>query len=251
VSSEWVYSKPPPLTWQHRSSPPLSQHHTLNMNPALFPNHVRLHAAEAKELFTESGLPFTLSNAILKRHCPLEDGHHPTSILGVGILSRLPVELQQRVLKELDMESLIAFRRMSKSAMNLVGSLTEWKEVSHKKGLMHKHAGLIPSQIMANASDALRMLIAHKYRYGQHDTIGNVFDALCLPAICSMCGDPSTFIDMVRLTRICSYHVWTFLPHEFNDYVEDQVRAVTIFRLDDYQGCAEVKPLERKVMGQM
>jgi hypothetical protein len=71
---------------------------------------------------------------ILARHCPLNDGRQATNVdfqsaPTLGALDALPVELKQLAVKELDVQSLLAFRLAKKRAMDLVGSLVEWQKV--------------------------------------------------------------------------------------------------------------------------
>lgn len=47
----------------------------------------------------------------------------------LGLLDAPPMELQYRVLRGLDVSSLLEFRRVSHGATTLVNSLTEWKKV--------------------------------------------------------------------------------------------------------------------------
>lgn len=53
----------------------------------------------------------------------------------LGPLSRLPVELQKEFLEQMDLESLLVVRRINKRAVDLVGSLPEWKRISGHNGI--------------------------------------------------------------------------------------------------------------------
>jgi hypothetical protein len=77
-----------------------------------------------------------IPDSILARHCPLNDGHQATNVdfrlaPTLSDLEALPVELQQLMVKELDVRSLLAFCRVNKRAMDLVASLIEWQKVRH------------------------------------------------------------------------------------------------------------------------
>ena len=79
---------------------------------------------------------------ILTRHCLLDDGHHALGLdyntaPGLGLVSKLPVELQQQIILQMDISTVLAWRRVNKRAMDLVSNLFEWKEVG--KGFTEKH----------------------------------------------------------------------------------------------------------------
>lgn len=67
--------------------------------------------------------------------CPLDNGRHDFSIQpdspDLGRLA-LPLELMEVILKHLDIPSLTTFRRVSKRAMDMVDSTSEYKEVFSK-----------------------------------------------------------------------------------------------------------------------
>jgi hypothetical protein len=97
------------------------------------PNQLCLWKCEALDLIRKPSN--TVPNFILERHCPLDDGHYATNTdysraSSLGLLSCLPVELQQEIIRQLDVKSLIEFRRVSKRAMDLVANLPEWEKVS-------------------------------------------------------------------------------------------------------------------------
>jgi hypothetical protein len=66
----------------------------------------------------------------LRINCPLDHGaHNINPEYDLGQLSRLPTELQDMVLDELDVNSLFTFRRVNQSAMNTVNKLAEYQKV--------------------------------------------------------------------------------------------------------------------------
>jgi hypothetical protein len=71
-----------------------------------------------------------LPKEVLASHCPLDHGRHaikPTT--GLGCLSTLPLEIQQKSLGLLDAQSLITFRCVNQKAMEVVNGMVEWKKV--------------------------------------------------------------------------------------------------------------------------
>ena len=91
--------------------------------------------SSAIRISKDEALTFDTYNPInvLKKHCPLDDDSHGLHLefgtaYSLGALAILPVELQLTVLVQLDLETLLAFRRINKRAMNLVESMIEWKK---------------------------------------------------------------------------------------------------------------------------
>ncbi|CAN9169303.1 unnamed protein product [Alternaria alternata] len=69
----------------------------------------------------------------LARHCPFDNGRHAleldyTTAPDLGSLSRLPAELMEQVVLELDLASLLVWRRVSKRGTDFVACLIEWKK---------------------------------------------------------------------------------------------------------------------------
>jgi hypothetical protein len=82
-----------------------------------------------------------IPDSILARYCPLNDGRQATNIdlqsaPSLGALEVLPVELQQIMVKELDVQCLLKFRLVNKRAMDLVASLIEWQKVCYDVELL-------------------------------------------------------------------------------------------------------------------
>ncbi|KAF2821560.1 hypothetical protein CC86DRAFT_254921, partial [Ophiobolus disseminans] len=123
--------------------------------------------------------------SILEVKCPLDHGRHdanPELGATLGTLCALPVELQQTVLSFLDINSLLVFRRVSRSAMGLVNALIDY----------HK--------VVTTAPDAIRMALA--IRTHHYHTITELFEALCVRE-CADCGTLTHYIDLVTLRRVC------------------------------------------------
>jgi hypothetical protein len=74
-----------------------------------------------------------LDAQILAKHCPLDHlrrGLGPAQPkFGLGTLNRLAIELQQIVLGELDVRTLLAFRTVSRRAVEVVNGMIEWQMV--------------------------------------------------------------------------------------------------------------------------
>jgi hypothetical protein len=101
-------------------------------------------AANAVQLSAKEAATYNnrIPDHILARHCPLKDGCQTTNIdfqstPSLGALEILPIELQQLVVKELDVQSLLVFRLVNKRAMDLVASLIEWQKVCHHIALLN------------------------------------------------------------------------------------------------------------------
>lgn len=63
--------------------------------------------------------------------CPLDHGRHSVErATDLGALNTLPRELQYEIMGHLDVQSLLAFRRVSKKAMDAVNTMVEYKKVS-------------------------------------------------------------------------------------------------------------------------
>jgi len=75
---------------------------------------------------------------ILARHCILDNGRHArgldyTTAPSLGLLSKLAVELQQQIILQMDISTVLAWRGVNKRAMDLVSNLFEWKEVAKSR----------------------------------------------------------------------------------------------------------------------
>lgn len=74
---------------------------------------------------------------ILTRHCLLDNGRQAlgldyTTAPSLGQLSRLPVELLQQTVLQIDVATLLIWRRVNKRAMDLVSNIMEWKQASEQ-----------------------------------------------------------------------------------------------------------------------
>jgi hypothetical protein len=95
-------------------------------------NYVRLEDFES--IILKGARKSNIIGTALARYCPLDEGHlatdlHSETAPDLGDLSDLPTEMQQHVLRFLDIESMLVFRRVNRRAMQLVNSLLEWNKV--------------------------------------------------------------------------------------------------------------------------
>jgi hypothetical protein len=126
-----------------------------------------------------------VDESVLEARCPLEHGKHsfqPPADASLGALDALPNETKDHTLAFLDIESLLTFRRISKTAMNLVDSQLDYQK------------------IITNAPNALRMAAA----IGVHHTytINNLFDALRSHTYAD-CGTRTHYVCPFTCRRIC------------------------------------------------
>ncbi|CAN9252788.1 unnamed protein product [Alternaria alternata] len=192
----------------------------------------------------------------LARHCPFDNGRHAleldyTTAPDLGSLSRLPAELMEQVVLELDLASLLVWRRVSKRGTDFVACLIEWKKVT-----------LI-------APNTVRMAVG----LHSHSTfsLAELYDALHQRTCgISDCSNSAKYISMGTLVRICETcfypRVWrTIKSFAFNYYCARKVRTsehteenekplekeVTAYkvRMDERIGFVEVGVLERRGRG--
>jgi len=86
----------------------------------------RLEARIAKTLHDDG------VSLVLRYCCPLDHGRHDLDLTAaheLGDIAVLPPELQHHIVLQLDLQSLMVLRRVSKSAMELIDASTAWKKV--------------------------------------------------------------------------------------------------------------------------
>ncbi|KAM0327406.1 hypothetical protein ACHAQA_005692 [Verticillium albo-atrum] len=117
----------------------------------------------------------TLDDAQLETRCPLDKGRHANASIPVhisaGQLDQLPAELLIQVLLQIDIPSLIHFRRVNRRAMGLVDSVPQY-------AALIKHCPNIIRAILSIRADAFdcdtlyRTLSTHRcsacQRFGDH-----------------------------------------------------------------------------------
>ena len=71
-----------------------------------------------------------LHHAVLAAHCPLDYGHHTISPrANLGTLSKLSTEIQQAILGDLDIKSLLTFRSVNQRAVDVIDGMIEYQKV--------------------------------------------------------------------------------------------------------------------------
>jgi len=75
----------------------------------------------------------TIPRDVLIRHVRLDNGRHAMNIdanaPNLGTISDLPMELQRAIVLNMDIQTLLVWRRVNKRAMHLVAEMSEWKKV--------------------------------------------------------------------------------------------------------------------------
>ena len=105
-----------------------------------------------------------------------------TSNVGLGSLDRLPLELLQDVVFQLDVHSLFKFRQTNLRSRQMVDSLKQYQMViSHGLNLL---CALLRTQLAINLS------------------LLDIYNALCTKT-CSLCGEFGGFMSLLVWTRCC------------------------------------------------
>lgn len=85
---------------------------------------------ELQEISKQMLDDYILDPAILLTSYPLDYGrHNVVTQYDLGDLAKLPTEVLHLVLKQVDIESLLNFRRVNNMAMYTVDGVTEYKQV--------------------------------------------------------------------------------------------------------------------------
>jgi hypothetical protein len=124
----------------------------------------------------------------LVRRCPLDYTRHDTSLSSqiqcnnLGTFDRLPAELQHLILEELDLQSLLTFRRMNRKALHFINNLSSWRK------------------ILVHAPNTIRMAIGLKV--ASRFSLKHLFEVLC-EKHCPSCGKFAPMINIFTLQRLC------------------------------------------------
>ena len=125
----------------------------------------------------------TFDDNITNITCPLDNGKHlGRARHGLGVLDRLPVELQSVILIQSDLRTLTDFRRVNRRAMEVVDSLPEYQSI-----LQHS-----PASLRAVLSTELGTFI----------TCQKLYNTLCA-ARCECCSQSADFIYLLTCCRVC------------------------------------------------
>ncbi|KAI1770009.1 hypothetical protein F4818DRAFT_450600 [Hypoxylon cercidicola] len=106
----------------------------------------------------------------------------PPPTTNVGVLTALPPELLQEILSQLDLCSLMHFRQVNRSAVDLVNSLTQYKAIN------------------THAPNALRGILS--IETGRWITCRTLYEKLCTPG-CEQCGDFGGYLYLLTCKRVC------------------------------------------------
>ncbi|KAL7927972.1 hypothetical protein ACQKWADRAFT_278365 [Trichoderma austrokoningii] len=106
----------------------------------------------------------------------------PPPNTGAGALDALPLELVVKILSQLDLRTLVDFRRVNRRALELVDSHPEYKAV------------------ITHANNALRGILGIKT--GRWITCSTLYEALCTPK-CEQCSDFGGYLYLLTCKRVC------------------------------------------------
>ncbi|KAF2027949.1 hypothetical protein EK21DRAFT_91046 [Setomelanomma holmii] len=126
-----------------------------------------------------------LDPKILLEYCPLDYGRQPWLIpkASLGALETLLTELCCQVLRAVDVQSLLVFRRVNEKVMATIKEMPEFKKT------------------MSCAPNAVRMAIGA--RTVHTFTIQQLYVKLCQVTYDLGCGKPAPYLDVFKLRRTC------------------------------------------------
>lgn len=150
---------------------------------------------------------FAMDETVLERGCPLDLGrHHIDPRNNLGVLDALPEELLGDIFVQLDLQSLVDFRRVNQRAMQVVNSIPQFRTIV-------KHS-LSPLRSMINTGAASRV------------TCQDLFEAMSRWK-CRLCDDFAGFIYLFDCSRLCSlcfsrideqYHERLMVRYDYRNY---------------------------------
>lgn len=146
----------------------------------------------------------------LARCCPLDNSQkrcHGVPIFS-GMLDTLPLELQNLIFVQLDLQSLTDLRRVSQNSRLAVDDLFQYRT------------------IRTQAPELLRAVLSHGI--ARWTLIEDLFDALTSQA-CTLCGDFGAFIYLLSCSRAC--YVCISYDPQFCPQLASSVKAK--YALDD------------------
>ncbi|KAK3693914.1 hypothetical protein B0T22DRAFT_55749 [Podospora appendiculata] len=137
-----------------------------------------------------------LDPADFERCCPLDNGRHQydyqpgQTAHSAGQLDRLPLELAQTILLQLDIPTLTRFRRVNRWAACLVDSLHPY------------------SQVLKHCPGVLRAIIGLKASYF---SLAMLYQTLSSTAQCASCDCTGGYLYLITCRRVC-HHCFTTRP---------------------------------------
>lgn len=121
-------------------------------------------------------------------YCPLDNGKHTnsdtttTADKSLGHLERLPLELINMVLMQLDIRSLTDFRRVNRRAMQTIDNIPQY-------GKIVTHAPISLQGTLSIGS-------------GRYFSCQDLYKALCT-ANCETCGKTGGYLYLITCRRVC------------------------------------------------
>ncbi|SMR54392.1 unnamed protein product [Zymoseptoria tritici ST99CH_1E4] len=126
---------------------------------------------------------WTLDEHDLENTCPLDIGRHNTNPQqALGALEKLPLELLSYALAQLDISTLMGFRRVNQRAMQVIDSIPQFRTIT------------------CHDLSALRGVIS--IQAGGYITCQELYDAMSA-SLCVECNDFAGFIYLLDCTRVC------------------------------------------------
>ena len=121
----------------------------------------------------------------LERQCPLDNARvlEPLPSAHTGRLACLPLEIQQMILSQLDLQSLTTIRAVSRSMRLSVTTLPQY------------------GTLMTRAPQLVRALLSTSL--GPWITIPQLYRAVINQASCAGCGDYGPFVYLPTASRVC------------------------------------------------
>ncbi|KAK3335617.1 hypothetical protein B0T19DRAFT_13822 [Cercophora scortea] len=133
-----------------------------------------------------------LDPADFERCCPLDNGRHHYSYQAgqAGQLDKLPLELAQTILLQLDIPTLTGFRRVNRWAACLVDSLHPY------------------SQVLKHCPGVLRAVISLQ---ASSYSLTTLYRTLTSTTQCASCDCPGGYLYLITCRRVC-HHCFTTRP---------------------------------------
>lgn len=113
---------------------------------------------------------------------PENDRPHNPPATGIGVLDTLPAELLNMILTEIDLQTLVSFRRVNRRAAEVVDHVSSYKAIA------------------TNAPHALRGILS--IQTGRWITCRTLYEKLCL-ARCETCADFGGYLYLITCKRVC------------------------------------------------
>ena len=131
---------------------------------------------------------------------PSHNGHtYGSSTVDLGVLDKLPLELLQFLLSQLDLRTFETFRRVNQRALEVTESIPQYKAIA------------------THARTALRGILS--IETGPWITCEILYEKLCT-AQCEECGDFGGYLYLLTCKRVCFLcftETWKYLPLPYSE----------------------------------